>query len=343
MNSAISRSSDSRRPGSLYTHDQRTALEEYYGSLRPGIQRDSQKKLRELSTVTGLSRDQIQMWLRNRRTRGAYKGRAVHNVHQVRVLEWLFTNYSQYPSSHLKKQMSEYLEMSYAQFQKWFQTRRQRSAPALLAHHAIDEEEWQNTLKDVREIIEKASSDEYTEIDRAPKKRKIEWPIERPSSSSSPDFSPKIHHSEGQPSVAVVCKSMLSLLPQPRPQQPPPIEVIPPTPIQNPFLHNNFRLPSFREILQEITWEHQANPPQRLSFQPLSINPLAYPLPSNQMALPPLAAPQPCSIRLPPLAECPVTLDGRRTNFPKLPPLREIAGSIDPLGLLPSTFPFNGL
>ena len=54
-------------------------------------------------------------WLRNRRKRGAYKGRTFYDVNQVRALEWIFSNYSEYPSILLKKQLAEEVNMTYPQ------------------------------------------------------------------------------------------------------------------------------------------------------------------------------------------------------------------------------------
>ena len=150
-------------PGLLYSAEQRSALEEYFCTLRDSENVDTEAKLKELSAATRLTREQILMWVRNRKTRGVYKGRIVHNVHQVRVLEWIFTNHTQYPSFPLKKRMADYLKMSYLQLQKWFQSRRQRGPTALLTHRMqfYNKEEWDQTIKEVRVIIDEAEEEEF--------------------------------------------------------------------------------------------------------------------------------------------------------------------------------------
>jgi hypothetical protein len=268
--------SESRRPGGLYTSQQRHALEEYYDSLHPGTPRDSQKKLRELSISTGLSKDQIHMWLRNRRARGAYKGRAVHNVRQVRVLEWLFLNYSQYPSSQLKRRMSDYLMMSYAQLQKWFQTRRQRGAPALLSHQSINEEEWERTLQDVHQIIEEATTDEYHNLDRVlPKKRKLDsTPIKGSHDTTSPsltssEFSPNRMPFHERSEAPLARLSSGDIRPPQCPTRP----------------QGECRLPSLRQILEELVSldesQRIARPPQVTPYIPPFATPRPLP-PQNR-------------------------------------------------------------
>jgi hypothetical protein len=187
-----------RRTASFYTPQQRAALEDYYVALNSNAfrtRKDSQRKLEDLSAFSGLSKDQIRMWLRNRKKRGAYKGKIVYDVDQVRVLEWLFSSFSNYPSSQLKKYVAEFLGMSYSQIQKWFQTRRQRGVPALLSWHSQDEEEWTKTLSHLQYLIEKSKKEENVELEENPLKRRRIEDSDGQSPSSfvnpyTPDFSP---------------------------------------------------------------------------------------------------------------------------------------------------------
>ena len=98
--------------GAFYTVEQREKLEEYYCTNIPTgnhsfmTRKDIQKNLQALSRATGLSKDQIRMWLRNRKKRGAYKGKTVHDTLQIRGLEWVYTTYSKYPSGRFKRRLA---------------------------------------------------------------------------------------------------------------------------------------------------------------------------------------------------------------------------------------------
>eukprot|EP00008_Paramoeba_atlantica_P007441 CAMPEP_0201477354 /NCGR_PEP_ID=MMETSP0151_2-20130828/2381_1 /ASSEMBLY_ACC=CAM_ASM_000257 /TAXON_ID=200890 /ORGANISM="Paramoeba atlantica, Strain 621/1 / CCAP 1560/9" /LENGTH=522 /DNA_ID=CAMNT_0047858037 /DNA_START=120 /DNA_END=1688 /DNA_ORIENTATION=- len=139
-----------------YTPFQREGLEKLYYELErehlPSC--EEKKKIDAISEVIGLTRDQIRMWLRNRKKRGAYKGRPALAVEQVRVLEWIYLNHSHYPSPLLKKEVGAELNLSYYQVQKWFETRRQRGAPALLTKVEVkDTLEWELTLEKLKLLI----------------------------------------------------------------------------------------------------------------------------------------------------------------------------------------------
>jgi hypothetical protein len=114
----------------------------------------------ESSRLPESSNEQVFQWVDCQKGAEDYRRRAVHRVHQVRPLEWLFINYSQYPSPKLKRKLAIYLNMSYAQTQKWFQTRRQRKTPALLSHRKLDEKEWAKTLEDIQNIIKESTKEE---------------------------------------------------------------------------------------------------------------------------------------------------------------------------------------
>ena len=107
-----------------YTPTQRVELEKFYQEFHEGESpkspSDEKLKVEELSGSIGLTPDQIRMWCRNRKKRGAYKGRSALAVEQVRILEWLFTNHSNYPSTVLKKRVASELGITYSQLQVHF-------------------------------------------------------------------------------------------------------------------------------------------------------------------------------------------------------------------------------
>mmetsp|Transcript_10793 Transcript_10793/g.14439 ORF Transcript_10793/g.14439 Transcript_10793/m.14439 type:complete len:500 (-) Transcript_10793:131-1630(-) len=98
--------------------------------------------------------DNRRRWLWNVGNRTACVGKVYHRADQVRVLEWVFVNYSKYPSRKFKRKLADLVKMKYNQLQIWFQTRRQRSTPALLEKNPItDHEKWRQTLKLVKNLI----------------------------------------------------------------------------------------------------------------------------------------------------------------------------------------------
>jgi hypothetical protein len=323
----------------LYTPQQRKALEDHFSSLKPG-EIDSRKKLEEISEATGLQVDTIQMWLQQRRTRGvsASKGRTVHNVHQVRALEWVFTNYSQYPSTQLKKKLAEYLYLSYAQLQKWFQTRRQRGTPALLSHRALIESEWEKSLKEIRQIIKEAVEEEYQDISEVPsKKRKLDDSMELVSKASSSLLSiTKAATSLSTPSVSVETPSPKSssspdFSPAPkfpstanvRPQIPantkPPVEPLLGPPSVPSTKNGSTRLPSLREIFKEPMFYHPQYDPS------YNIAPY-YPFGSSQ----PIPPQYPQSNGF-------FRSDEKSVILPPLPSVRQVSGYVLP----PLNFPVH--
>lgn len=178
-----------RSPELVQNAHQRKALEEYAECMNEGSKVDTEKKMRELSASTGLSRKQIHAWIRDHKKETLGKARPVHTVRQVQVMEWVFVNYSQYPSPQLKMQMAEYLKMLYSQVQKWFQTRRRRGPPVLLSNHENNREEMETIVNDIRKMIKEAVSlkmggTENLEIPS--KKRKIDETLESTSPSVSP-------------------------------------------------------------------------------------------------------------------------------------------------------------
>jgi len=144
----------------VYTSKQREALELFFLSL-PMSPLEERQRIEELSETTGLSRDQIKMWIRNRRNRGAYKGRVNLAIEQVSVLEWIFINITTYPSVSLKHLLASELDIRYDQIQKWFETRRLRGPPAILSRASnMDEEEWQRTVQRIHELVLLSKTDE---------------------------------------------------------------------------------------------------------------------------------------------------------------------------------------
>ena len=98
--------------GAFYSGDQREKLENYFctniltGNHSFMTRKAIQNNLQTLSRTTGLSRDQIRMWLRNRKKRGGYKGKTVHDALQIRGLEWAYTTHSKYPSARFKRRLA---------------------------------------------------------------------------------------------------------------------------------------------------------------------------------------------------------------------------------------------
>ena len=113
-----SSSSRSRRAIVTFTAEQRLALEEFYLTWSGDLNAEEKKQLVALSEQIGLSKHQIRGWLRNRRIRGTYKGKITHDVEQVRALEWLYNNYSRYPSSKFNHELAVIVGMTYPQVKK---------------------------------------------------------------------------------------------------------------------------------------------------------------------------------------------------------------------------------
>mmetsp|Transcript_5386 Transcript_5386/g.6918 ORF Transcript_5386/g.6918 Transcript_5386/m.6918 type:complete len:434 (-) Transcript_5386:86-1387(-) len=151
-----------------YSPAQRDGLEKLYQDLsEDNVRGRVEKRLRiaETAEEVGLSRDQVRLWLRNRKNRGAYKGRNSLTVEQVRVLEWLFVNHSEYPSPLLKREIALELSLTYAQVQKWFKSRRQRGTPALLEKFEMKEDqEWEKTIEKLTVLIKNLPADSLTDV-----------------------------------------------------------------------------------------------------------------------------------------------------------------------------------
>ena len=109
---------------STYTQSQRAELERFYSDLsqeEDALSSLEEKfRIEELADKIDLTAEQVRMWLRNRKKRGVYKGRSALAVEQVRILEWIYENHSNYPSTNLKKRIAEELEISYSQLQVFF-------------------------------------------------------------------------------------------------------------------------------------------------------------------------------------------------------------------------------
>eukprot|EP00008_Paramoeba_atlantica_P011826 CAMPEP_0201490772 /NCGR_PEP_ID=MMETSP0151_2-20130828/27359_1 /ASSEMBLY_ACC=CAM_ASM_000257 /TAXON_ID=200890 /ORGANISM="Paramoeba atlantica, Strain 621/1 / CCAP 1560/9" /LENGTH=225 /DNA_ID=CAMNT_0047876849 /DNA_START=97 /DNA_END=773 /DNA_ORIENTATION=+ len=166
-----------------YTPSQREALERLYLELEAesdGLSCEDdkhelkKKKFLEVSQSTGLSAEQIRLWIRNRKLRGGYKGRVNLAVEQVRVLEWVFQNHSKYPTSYLKAQLAKELSIQYPQVQKWFKTRRQRGAPAILKKIENNEDslEWQLTIEKLKGLVKSGKFINLSEGETTCKNRK---------------------------------------------------------------------------------------------------------------------------------------------------------------------------
>ena len=111
-------SARSRRAIVTFTAEQRDALEDFFLTWSGDLNADEKKQLVALSERIGLSKHQIRGWLRNRRIRGTYKGKITHDVEQVRALEWLYNNYSRYPSSKFNHELAVIVGMTYPQVKK---------------------------------------------------------------------------------------------------------------------------------------------------------------------------------------------------------------------------------
>ena len=136
-----------------FSEEQRTALEKYYRDW-DGTSEVRKEDIDKLIVETGLTRLQVRGWLRNRKNRGSYKGRVIYHPNQVKALEWVFVNHSNYPHSELKRDLADFMGMSFEQVSKWFETRRRRGCPAaILGQKGYgDEKEWQKILRKIRNL-----------------------------------------------------------------------------------------------------------------------------------------------------------------------------------------------
>eukprot|EP00008_Paramoeba_atlantica_P004593 CAMPEP_0201488810 /NCGR_PEP_ID=MMETSP0151_2-20130828/19457_1 /ASSEMBLY_ACC=CAM_ASM_000257 /TAXON_ID=200890 /ORGANISM="Paramoeba atlantica, Strain 621/1 / CCAP 1560/9" /LENGTH=398 /DNA_ID=CAMNT_0047874171 /DNA_START=29 /DNA_END=1225 /DNA_ORIENTATION=+ len=139
--------------GNWFDAAQRERLEKYFKTwdgetLKP-------EDTLALQQETGLTKLQIRGWLRNRKIRGAYKGRVIHQENQVRALEWVFTNYSEYLNHEMAEKIANLLRMTSSQVKKWFESRRRRDAPAAILRRGqcSNLEEWKRTLKLLQQIV----------------------------------------------------------------------------------------------------------------------------------------------------------------------------------------------
>ena len=158
-----------------FNEDQRRRLEEFYNSWDGVYYGKNEERFQELMKATGLSRLQVRGWLRNRRNRGVYKGRIVHSVLQVRGLEWIYKNYAEYPTSHLKKKVGLAIAMDPEQVNKWFETRRRRGTPKAALRSEHDQNpEWISLLAALRRVVIEDSNGVNHKAFRDLKKKKKE-------------------------------------------------------------------------------------------------------------------------------------------------------------------------
>eukprot|EP00009_Paramoeba_aestuarina_P007939 CAMPEP_0201521512 /NCGR_PEP_ID=MMETSP0161_2-20130828/14514_1 /ASSEMBLY_ACC=CAM_ASM_000251 /TAXON_ID=180227 /ORGANISM="Neoparamoeba aestuarina, Strain SoJaBio B1-5/56/2" /LENGTH=362 /DNA_ID=CAMNT_0047920157 /DNA_START=159 /DNA_END=1247 /DNA_ORIENTATION=- len=158
-----------------FNEDQRRKLEEFYTSWDGVYYGKNEERFQELMQSTGLSRLQVRGWLRNRRNRGVYKGRIVHSVLQVRGLEWIYKNYAEYPTSHLKKKVGLAITMDPEQVNKWFETRRRRGTPKAALRSEHDQTpEWLSLLAALRRVVIEDSNGVNQKAFRDLKKKKKE-------------------------------------------------------------------------------------------------------------------------------------------------------------------------
>ena len=158
-----------------FNEDQRRKLEEFYNSWDGVYYGKNEERFQELMKTTGLSRLQVRGWLRNRRNRGVYKGRIVHSVLQVRGLEWIYKNYAEYPTSHLKKKVGLAISMDPEQVNKWFETRRRRGTPKAALRSEHDQNpEWLSLLSALRRVVIEDSNGVNHKAFRDLKKKKKE-------------------------------------------------------------------------------------------------------------------------------------------------------------------------
>ena len=142
---------------------QRKLLEEFYqkltslASLEPWVDEDIY--IKEVSISADLSIQDVTQWLENRRARGFCKGRATLSIEQVRILEWIFQNYSNYVTGPFKKRVATELGMSFSQVGKWYEARRQRGPPSNLSKYPVENpKDWERTVTQLQLIIQQYPS-----------------------------------------------------------------------------------------------------------------------------------------------------------------------------------------
>uniref|UniRef100_A0A7S4P9J9 Homeobox domain-containing protein n=1 Tax=Paramoeba aestuarina TaxID=180227 RepID=A0A7S4P9J9_9EUKA len=148
-------SNQQRILGTAYTPEQREALEEIFSVWDTFTKQQEREETFALSKKIGLTTIQIRGWIQNRKKRGQYKGKQVLAPEQVRILEWVFVNHSNYPSVKLKQKLACELGLKYSRIRTWFQSRRQRGVPAVLTRIPQENDmEWNETVQKLRSIIE---------------------------------------------------------------------------------------------------------------------------------------------------------------------------------------------
>ena len=102
---------------SAFSTHQRSLLEDFYAVWTSDDLSEEKKRslLAKVSEEAHLSGEQVRGWLRNRKKRGMYKGKTILLNEQVRSLEWIFNNYSTYPSTQFKEKLAKEIDMSLRQ------------------------------------------------------------------------------------------------------------------------------------------------------------------------------------------------------------------------------------
>lgn len=231
-------------------------------------------RLTDQKTPTKASRpsDQMYTWLRRSQDAGT-SVRAIHSVQQVRVLEWVFLHHSRYPAGHTKRRLAEYLGMTYAQIQKWFQTRRGRGPPVSLSQHPLSEPDFADTIQEIEALIQSAHVQRAKELEPfnerkrklmtvgeeeesvcpPPQRPKIDFsPVPIPS-ATAPMSSPTIQHfpspaAQINPLPVYPERVQLPTYPPP-PPFPPPITMVPPFHPPD-DTNDDLRLPPFCELVR---------------------------------------------------------------------------------------------
>jgi len=301
-----------------FSPEQRDSLEKYFETWKGDIGPEEKETIAVLATEIGLSPQQIRGWLRNRKLRGAYKGKTVHHPDQIRALEWLYSHHSKYPPTEFKKKLAERLGMTYKQVKKWYQSRRQKSEPSPVVDTEPENlEEWSILLSSLKELVRNSEDDVFFS-DPGAKRRRL---TEAENNSLSPLSSPQWKE-EKNCSIPLVTRpipmSIFSqdpsgnIMSQPPPPRPLPVLISHPThpvpppsllspnhqPLLSPshgnipqpsglegFGSNSLPLPSLSQTLPKTPFP---SPRSEETFRTLSFSPRKDGPPSDQLSLPPL-------------------------------------------------------
>ena len=146
----------------FYSAAQREVLERFYQEFFSGTQERSNLDCDSICREIGLSRNQVRMWIKNRRQRGNYKGKEQFSVDQVQIFESYY-RCRKYPTKAEKETLSEIVGVSIRRIQKWFQTRRDRGAPSMFKEKPVSLSNDNPVLDVLVNHLEVSDVEEYME------------------------------------------------------------------------------------------------------------------------------------------------------------------------------------